>query len=81
MTNMGSEVQTFRTDKGTEYGYNVGKEFLRAHIITYVTTGRAVHAQICVTEIMNRTLTEMARTMPSMQDFQNVGGYMRFRTQ
>lgn len=63
MRNKGSNIHTLRTYQGTEYRFNEITEFLMANGITHVPSGIDAHAQRHVAERMNRTLTEMARTM------------------
>lgn len=57
------EVQTFRTEQGTEYASSRIDNYLRVNGITHVLTGRAVHAQMHVAERINRTITEISHTM------------------
>lgn len=63
MRNRGYDVQTIRTDQGTEYSSSEIESYLRLKGIENVITGRAAREQMHVAESMNLTLTEMARTM------------------
>lgn len=63
MREFGYDIERLRTDQGTEYSSGAIKDFLRANGIAHAPTGRAAHAQMNVAQRMNRTLTEMERTM------------------
>ena len=63
MRNKGYNVQALRTDQGTEYSSLEIKSYMNMNGIEHAITGRAAHEQMHVAERMNRTITEMARTM------------------
>ena len=63
MSQRGTPIISLRTDQGTEFVNNKVEDFLRLNCIQHQLTGRSASLQNHVAERMNRTLTEMARTM------------------
>lgn len=57
MHNRSYNIQTLRTDQGTEYAYGTIKDFLRVNVITHALSGRWAHTKLYVAERMNRTMT------------------------
>lgn len=63
MSNKRYEVQTLRTDQGTEHESWEIKNHLDMNGISHAITGRSVHSQIHVSGRKNRTISEMAMNM------------------
>lgn len=56
-------IQIQRTDQVTEYEPGEINSFLNKNRIEHIVTERPGHAQMIVTERMNPTITETARTL------------------
>lgn len=67
-------VITLRTDQGTEYESMEIKSYLNMNGVENFITGRGVYTQMNVEERMNRTITEMERTILNYAGLKNVGG-------
>lgn len=63
MSTRAYEIQTLRTDQGTEYALQEIKRFLNISGIEHVVTGSSAHAQMHVAARIDRTFTEMAQTI------------------